>query len=112
MIVKTKKDRYGGIIRIKRIRERTLAEIATAPGYTRVQAVINNVHIPIAPATRGRSVTRQERTHATPSRHVTQSLPSIAEFDRQLARLHVTNTGNTTHTQSRNDSQSRPQQTM
>ena len=86
-IVETKEDRHEGIIRIKGICGIALANIGTAPGYTRIQAVINNVHIPIAPATRGRSVTRQERTCATPIRHVIQSLPSIAEFDRQVEQL-------------------------
>ena len=91
-IVETKEDRHGGIIRIKGIRGRTLAEIATAPGYTRVQAVINNVYIPIAQTTRvTRDVETQTRRHERSEHHVTRNLPSIAEFDRQLLRMHVTN---------------------
>ena len=84
-IVETTEDRHGGIIRIKRIRGRTLAEIATDPGYTRVQAVINNVYIPVAQATRVmRDVETQTRCHERSEYHVTRNLPSIVEFDQQL----------------------------
>ena len=92
IIVETKEDWHEGIIRIKGICGRTLAEIATAPGYTRVQTVINNMYIPIAPATRvTRNVETQIRQHERSEHYMTGNLPSIAEFDRQLLRMHMTN---------------------
>ena len=48
---------------------------------------------------------------AIPLRHVTQQLPSMAEFDRQLLRMHVTRDHDASHTlNSHNDATQDSQQ--
>ena len=89
--------------------------IGVSPGYKRIQQIIHHVNIPARPQApinqevklQGEQSGRRE----IPLRHVTQQLPSMAEFDRQLLRMHVTQDHDVSHTlNSHNNATQDPQQ--
>ena len=76
--------------------------IGVSLGYQRIQQIIHHVNIPAKPQAPINQEVKlqgeQSRQHAIPLRHMTQQLPSMAEFDRQLLRMHVTRDPDASHT--------------
>ena len=113
-VVEVKEDCYGVIIRIKTIQGRGLIGIGISPGYQRIQQIIHHVNIPLRPGAPINQEVKlqdeQSRRHAILLRHMTQQLPSMAEFDRQLLRMHVTRDYDVSHTLNSHNNATQDQQ--